>query len=187
MRPYPSIERTRNGVALFYASAISAAPSRASCHTLDALSCQSLHFYAAATAPSAYTTMFKIPIVLGVVMGLVLAAFRVEAAPANKCVVNGTVTYQQGPCPSDQVRKPPTIQELNAEEKRRRATSAATSPDKSAPAASNVLSGFSCDGRQHCSQMKSCAEAKYFLASCAGVKMDGDRNGIPCEKQWCIH
>ncbi|MFM2447348.1 MAG: hypothetical protein RI936_1795, partial [Pseudomonadota bacterium] len=41
------------------------------------------------------------------------------------------------------------------------------------------------DGRTYCSQMTSCAEAKFFLANCPGVKMDGDRNGIPCEKQWC--
>jgi len=44
---------------------------------------------------------------------------------------------------------------------------------------------FQCDGRQHCSQMRSCDEAKYFLAHCPGVKMDGDRDGIPCEEQWC--
>lgn len=47
------------------------------------------------------------------------------------------------------------------------------------------MSGFRCDGRTHCSQMTSCSEAKYFLAHCPGVKMDGDRNGIPCEQQWC--
>ena len=46
-------------------------------------------------------------------------------------------------------------------------------------------SGFRCDGRVHCSQMTSCNEAKYFLANCPGVKMDGDRNGLPCEQQWC--
>lgn len=45
---------------------------------------------------------------------------------------------------------------------------------------------FSCDGRKYCSQMTSCAEATYFLAHCPGVKMDGgQRNGIPCEQQWC--
>ncbi|MDE2369611.1 MAG: excalibur calcium-binding domain-containing protein [Burkholderiales bacterium] len=44
---------------------------------------------------------------------------------------------------------------------------------------------FRCDGRKYCSQMNSCAEAKYFLANCPGVKMDGDRDGIPCEDQWC--
>jgi hypothetical protein len=42
-----------------------------------------------------------------------------------------------------------------------------------------------CDGRLHCSQMTSCAEAKFFLANCPGVQMDGDRDGIPCEQQWC--
>src|ERR1700761_6119789 len=44
---------------------------------------------------------------------------------------------------------------------------------------------FSCDGRVYCSQMTSCAEAKYFLAHCPGTKMDGDGDGIPCERQFC--
>jgi hypothetical protein len=44
---------------------------------------------------------------------------------------------------------------------------------------------FSCDGRSYCSQMTSCAEATYFLKNCAGVKMDGDNDGVPCEQQWC--
>ncbi len=49
------------------------------------------------------------------------------------------------------------------------------------------LSTFRCDGRQHCSQMTSCAEAEFFLANCPGVKMDGNGhgNGVPCERQWC--
>jgi hypothetical protein len=131
------------------------------------------------------TTMLKTSSILTVAVGFVLAASGAAAAPANKCMVNGTVTFQQGPCPSDEVRKPPNIQELNAEEKKRRATAASAPLDKVAPAAPNVSSGFSCDGRTYCSQMKSCAEAKYFLANCPGVKMDGDKNGIPCEKQWC--
>ena len=44
---------------------------------------------------------------------------------------------------------------------------------------------FKCDGRVYCSQMTSCAEATYFLRNCSGVKMDGDNDGVPCEKQWC--
>lgn len=129
--------------------------------------------------------MFKSSSLLAAVTGLVVAVSGVEAAPPNKCMVNGTVTYQQAPCPSGQVRKPPTTQELNAEEKRRRAAAAAAVPEMVAPAAPTASGGFSCDGRQYCSQMKSCAEAKYFLANCPDVKMDGDKNGIPCEKQWC--
>jgi len=42
-----------------------------------------------------------------------------------------------------------------------------------------------CDGRTHCSQMTSCAEARFFLRNCPGTEMDGDNDGIPCEKQWC--
>jgi len=44
---------------------------------------------------------------------------------------------------------------------------------------------YSCDGRTYCSQMTSCDEAKFFLANCPGTKMDGDGDGIPCERQWC--
>jgi micrococcal nuclease len=51
--------------------------------------------------------------------------------------------------------------------------------------ASPVVAAYRCDGRTHCSQMRSCDEAKYFLAHCPGVKMDGDHDGIPCEDQWC--
>lgn len=44
---------------------------------------------------------------------------------------------------------------------------------------------YRCDGRVHCSQMTSCEEATFFLRNCPGTKMDGDGNGIPCERQWC--
>ena len=44
---------------------------------------------------------------------------------------------------------------------------------------------FTCDGRQHCSQMSSCAEATYFIQHCPNTKMDGDQDGIPCEDQLC--
>ncbi|PCI57885.1 MAG: cold-shock protein [Gammaproteobacteria bacterium] len=46
---------------------------------------------------------------------------------------------------------------------------------------SDTNSNFSCDGRQHCSQMTSRAEAVYFIKHCPNTKMDGDRDGIPCE------
>ncbi|OTG65616.1 cold shock domain-containing protein [Acinetobacter silvestris] len=43
---------------------------------------------------------------------------------------------------------------------------------------------FSCDGRQHCSQMRSYEEALFFIRNCPNTKMDGNRDGIPCEKQF---
>jgi len=40
---------------------------------------------------------------------------------------------------------------------------------------------FTCDGRQHCSQMTSRAEAEFFTKHYPNTKMDGDNDGIPCE------
>ena len=50
---------------------------------------------------------------------------------------------------------------------------------------STAVPQFKCDGRIHCSQMTSCDEAKFFLANCPGTQMDGDNDGVPCERQWC--
>jgi hypothetical protein len=46
---------------------------------------------------------------------------------------------------------------------------------------------YVCSGKIYCSEMTSCAEAKFYLRNCPGTKMDGDNDGIPCEKQWCSH
>ncbi len=43
---------------------------------------------------------------------------------------------------------------------------------------------YQCDGRQHCSQMNSYEEAKFFIENCPHTKMDGDHDGIPCERQF---
>ncbi len=58
-------------------------------------------------------------------------------------------------------------------------TSEATTMSATAPSSS------SCDGRTMCSQMTSCAEAKYFIRNCPNTQMDGDDDGVPCESQWC--
>lgn len=56
----------------------------------------------------------------------------------------------------------------------------------SASTASSASStSFHCDGRTMCSQMTSCAEARYFLEHCPNPKMDGNEDGEPCEQQWC--
>ena len=55
----------------------------------------------------------------------------------------------------------------------------AVPPVRAAPAQ------FTCDGRTHCSHMRSCAEATYFIQHCPNTKMDGDHDGVPCEQQWC--
>lgn len=50
---------------------------------------------------------------------------------------------------------------------------------------SKTSARFKCDGRTLCSQMNSCEEATFFLNNCPGVQMDGNNDGMPCERQWC--
>ena len=64
-------------------------------------------------------------------------------------------------------------------------TTTRSNPPPSYQRNSEAVGQYKCDGRTHCSQMTSCAEATYFLKNCPGVKMDGDNDGIPCEEQWC--
>ncbi len=146
---------------------------------------------------------------------LLLQSTSMSAAPLHKCVSNGAVTYQNTPCPSGDARRQPTVDELNAERKKKLAsskekssepnastsgasalpqkTTSASQPDatkrdfeaSSKRSSSPPSSSFRCDNRKHCSQMTSCAEAKYFLSNCPGVKMDGNNSGVPCEQQWC--
>jgi cold shock CspA family protein len=46
-------------------------------------------------------------------------------------------------------------------------------------------SRYTCAGKTHCNQMTSCEEATFYQQNCTGTIMDGDRDGVPCEKQWC--
>jgi hypothetical protein len=71
---------------------------------------------------------------------------------------------------------------LAATQEETRGADSAPIPNLREPAPST---SFKCDGRIYCSQMASCEEAMFFLRNCPGVKMDGNNDGIPCEKQWC--
>ncbi len=45
---------------------------------------------------------------------------------------------------------------------------------------------FQCEpAKSSCSRMSSCAEAFFHQERCGVQGMDGDRDGIPCEQQWC--
>ena len=47
------------------------------------------------------------------------------------------------------------------------------------------FTGYSCEGKQYCSEMTSCKEARFYLKNCPNVKIDGNNDGVPCESQWC--
>jgi hypothetical protein len=139
----------------------------------------------------------------------------VAASAVVKCTVNGSVVYQDGPCPGAAPRAAPSVEQLNAERRKKlreaagnpsnRAASAPKGQPTAGPAAASAPQAggdrvradppampaapappaYRCDGRTRCTQMTSCAEATFFLRNCPGVKMDGDGDGIPCEDQWC--
>lgn len=148
------------------------------------------------TARSRLARRIALAVVLYSVVSLANAA-----SPVHKCVVDGRVIFQGSPCASGNPARQPTVDEMNAERKKRlNATQPASAPSAPSPPIVGVppsdarpstspadAPAFRCDGRQHCSQMRSCSEAKYFLAHCPGTKMDGDRDGVPCEEQWCTH
>lgn len=72
-----------------------------------------------------------------------------------------------------------------AQARRLISTGAASTQLRREAAAAVREAAFTCDGRNRCSQMRSCAEARQFLRQCPGMQMDGDGDGEPCEQQWC--
>lgn len=54
-----------------------------------------------------------------------------------------------------------------------------SSPAPVTPAASSA--GFTCAGKTYCREMTSCAEARFYLTQCGLSRLDGDRDGVPCE------
>lgn len=47
---------------------------------------------------------------------------------------------------------------------------------------SQMTPTYECGSKSYCRQMNSCEEAKYFLNVCRFRRLDGDADGVPCEK-----
>lgn len=45
----------------------------------------------------------------------------------------------------------------------------------------NSSSTFTCGTKRYCSQMLSCEEAYFYLRNCGLSRLDGDKDGVPCE------
>ena len=65
----------------------------------------------------------------------------------------------------------------------------ASAPAPSVPAAPTASStsaassgGFTCAGKRYCREMTSCEEAKFYLNTCGVRSLDGNHDGVPCEK-----
>lgn len=64
---------------------------------------------------------------------------------------------------------------------RHRPKSQQSGSSSSASSALTPVHDQSCAGKSLCGQMESCAEARFYLAHCGISKLDGDRDGMPCE------
>jgi endonuclease YncB( thermonuclease family) len=42
--------------------------------------------------------------------------------------------------------------------------------------------GFACGAKRYCGEMSSCGEAKFYLLRCGLSRLDGNHDGVPCEK-----
>ena len=49
------------------------------------------------------------------------------------------------------------------------------------PASTPAPSGYSCSGKTTCGQMSTCEEAYFYMNSCGISRLDGDKDGVPCE------
>lgn len=58
-------------------------------------------------------------------------------------------------------------------------------PIKSLSTRATSSESYHCEGKIYCSEMSSCEEATFYLRHCPNTKIDGDRDGVPCERQWC--
>ena len=108
---------------------------------------------------------------------------KVQGSTVAKCVTKNGETYY-GTLPEGVVCENTSQIEIQSSPTTPAASSRTNTPDTSSRS-TTPAGGFRCDGRQHCSQMTSCAEAEFFLSHCPSTKMDGDGDRIPCERQWC--
>lgn len=52
---------------------------------------------------------------------------------------------------------------------------------KTVVAHAKITEGFSCEGKTKCSEMVSCEEALFYFNHCGLTRLDGDKDGVPCE------
>ncbi len=49
------------------------------------------------------------------------------------------------------------------------------------PASESKGEAFTCGSKRYCKEMESCEEARFYLTKCGLNRLDGDKDGAPCE------
>lgn len=57
-------------------------------------------------------------------------------------------------------------------------------PPSAAPSSPATATPYDpvCGSKKHCSEMASCDEVRHYFAACGNKALDGDKDGVPCEK-----
>ncbi len=76
----------------------------------------------------------------------------------------------------------PEAQRMPPWEWRHGGAAKATSAPASNTPAITASGGFSCGGKRYCREMAGCEEAKFYLNTCDVGSLDGNKDGVPCEK-----
>lgn len=61
-------------------------------------------------------------------------------------------------------------------------TAAAPAAAQQRPAPPSPAAPWRCGERRYCSEMRSCEEAMFHVRVCGLTRLDGDRDGVPCER-----
>lgn len=57
-----------------------------------------------------------------------------------------------------------------------------SAPQTSLESPSKDLAGLTCGDKRVCRQMSSCAEAQFYLNQCGLARLDGDHDGVACDR-----
>ena len=55
-------------------------------------------------------------------------------------------------------------------------------PVKAGVGSAPADASFECGAKTYCKEMASCGEARFFLRQCGLTRLDGDGDGVPCER-----
>lgn len=97
-----------------------------------------------------------------------IANFAEDAIPSANGEQVRKLNEYAAPRRSEAIKEGSKVQKYNAN-------------NRSALAASPHSGKFSCSGKMYCKQMRSCAEAQFYLRQCGVYRLDRDGDGVACE------
>ncbi|MEB6480785.1 cold shock domain-containing protein [Acinetobacter vivianii] len=121
-------------------------------------------------------------IVIAILSGLVFQKY--QSYQQSKKLKAAQLIEEQRKIVEQQRKAIGELPEVKLSEKTKRALESSHVQSVQNKSSTKANHQFQCDGREHCSQMSSYEEALFFLKNCPNTKMDGDGDGIPCERQF---